>query len=88
MITNKNKFQVSHTTEDLIFEWEKEVPLVVDENIELPQFDIVKNHTADCSQEYSTGRNLILFCTMLFLFNLVILFRHFFIIFGLLCELN
>ena len=46
---------VSHTTEDLIFEWDPDVPLVVDEYIELPQFDLVRNRTADCSQVYSTG---------------------------------
>ncbi|KAJ8965668.1 hypothetical protein NQ317_015556 [Molorchus minor] len=31
------------------------VPLVVDENIELPQLALVKNNTADCTQVYSTG---------------------------------
>ncbi|KAL7633300.1 UNVERIFIED_CONTAM: hypothetical protein RMT77_016405 [Armadillidium vulgare] len=46
---------LSHTTEDLIFEWDPDVPLVVDTNIELPQFDLVNNRTADCSQTYSTG---------------------------------
>ncbi|KAK8374118.1 hypothetical protein O3P69_010949, partial [Scylla paramamosain] len=45
----------SHTTEDLVFDWEPEVPLVVDDNIELPQFDLVGNHTADCTQVYHTG---------------------------------
>ncbi|XP_063854184.1 glycine receptor subunit alpha-4-like [Scylla paramamosain] len=46
---------LSHTTEDLVFDWEPEVPLVVDDNIELPQFDLVGNHTADCTQVYHTG---------------------------------
>lgn len=32
-----------------------EVPLVVDEHIELPQLALIKNYTADCTQVYSTG---------------------------------
>lgn len=39
----------------MIFQWDPEVPLVVDENIELPQLGLVKNYTADCTQVYSTG---------------------------------
>lgn len=46
---------VSHTTEDLIFQWDPDVPLVVDDSIELPQLALIKNNTADCSQVYSTG---------------------------------
>lgn len=46
---------VSHTTDDMIFQWDPDVPLVVDENIELPQLALVKNYTADCTQVYSTG---------------------------------
>lgn len=46
---------VSHTTDDMIFQWDPDVPLVVDEHIELPQLALVRNHTADCSQVYSTG---------------------------------
>lgn len=46
---------LSHTTDDMIFQWDPEVPLVVDENIELPQLGLVKNYTADCTQVYSTG---------------------------------
>ncbi|XP_048526295.1 glycine receptor subunit alpha-2 isoform X2 [Dendroctonus ponderosae] len=46
---------LSHTTDDMIFQWDPDVPLVVDENIELPQLALVKNHTADCTQVYSTG---------------------------------
>jgi hypothetical protein len=47
---------VSHTTDDMIFQWDPDVPLVVDENIELPQLQLVKNKTADCTQVYSTGK--------------------------------
>lgn len=39
----------------MIFQWDPDVPLVVDENIELPQLALVHNHTADCTQVYSTG---------------------------------
>lgn len=39
----------------MIFQWDPEVPLVVDEHIELPQLALVKNNTADCTQVYSTG---------------------------------
>ncbi|XP_075237465.1 glycine receptor subunit alpha-2-like [Lycorma delicatula] len=46
---------LSHTTDDMIFQWDPEVPLVVDEHIELPQLQLVKNYTADCTQVYSTG---------------------------------
>lgn len=47
---------VSHTTDEMIFQWDPDVPLVVDENIELPQLQLVKNYTADCTQVYSTGK--------------------------------
>lgn len=43
-------FKVSHTTDDLKFEWDPDVPLVVDEYIELPQLALIKNFTADCTQ--------------------------------------
>lgn len=39
----------------MIFQWDPDVPLVVDEHIELPQLALVQNHTADCTQVYSTG---------------------------------
>lgn len=46
---------VSHTTDDMVFQWDPDIPLVVDENIELPQLQLVSNKTEDCSQVYSTG---------------------------------
>ncbi|XP_042875417.1 glycine receptor subunit alpha-2-like [Penaeus japonicus] len=46
---------LSHTTDDLVFQWERSVPLVVDDHIELPQQMIVSNTTSDCTQVYSTG---------------------------------
>ena len=46
---------VSHTNADLVFMWQDLNPLIVDENIELPQLDLVANVTGDCTQIYSTG---------------------------------
>jgi histamine-gated chloride channel len=46
---------VSHTTHDLVFKWNITDPLVVNPDIELPQLDIAKNMTEDCTLEYSTG---------------------------------
>jgi len=48
-------FPVSHTTADLIFKWNLTDPLVVNPDIELPQLDITRNDTEDCTLEYSTG---------------------------------
>lgn len=48
-------FIVSHTTEDLVFRWNHTDPLVVNNQIELPQLDISRNDTEDCTLEYSTG---------------------------------
>lgn len=46
---------VSHTTDDLVFEWEEDVPLDVWKNIELPQLQLEGNYTNDCTQVYATG---------------------------------
>ncbi|XP_071043385.1 glycine receptor subunit alpha-2 [Parasteatoda tepidariorum] len=46
---------LSYTTDDLLFDWEEITPLVVDENIELPQLDLIKTERGDCTQVYSTG---------------------------------
>lgn len=48
---------VSHTTDDMIFQWDPSVPLVVDDNIELPQLALVKNYTADCEYEREPFEN-------------------------------
>ncbi|XP_065583198.1 glycine receptor subunit alpha-2-like [Artemia franciscana] len=48
---------LSHTTDDLVFAWEDETPLVVD-RIELPQLDLVENATGDCTHVYSTVVNV------------------------------
>lgn len=34
----------------MIFVWDPEVPLVVGDDIELPQLALIKNYTADCTQ--------------------------------------
>ncbi|KAF8771549.1 Glycine receptor subunit alpha-4 like protein [Argiope bruennichi] len=46
---------LSYTTDDLLFDWEQEVPLVVDEDIELPQHNLVDTSLGDCTKVYSTG---------------------------------
>nr|WMV64448.1 histamine-gated chloride channel subunit [Pardosa pseudoannulata] len=46
---------LSYTTDDLVFDWEEDVPLVVDDSIELPQHNLVETRLGDCTQEYSTG---------------------------------
>ncbi|GFR11287.1 glycine receptor subunit alpha-3 [Trichonephila clavata] len=46
---------LSHTTDDLIFDWDESVPLVVSEDIELPQLDLMQTEKKDCTQHYSTG---------------------------------
>ncbi|GFU57919.1 hypothetical protein NPIL_600051, partial [Nephila pilipes] len=45
---------VSYTTDDLIFDWEEDVPLVVDDSIELPQHNLVDTTLGDCTKVYST----------------------------------
>ncbi|GFU07526.1 hypothetical protein NPIL_207851, partial [Nephila pilipes] len=47
----------SYTTDDLIFDWEEDVPLVVDDSIELPQHNLVDTTLGDCTKVYSTGIN-------------------------------
>lgn len=51
---------VSHTTFDLVFKWNLTDPLVTNPDIELPQLDIAKNFTEDCTLEYSTGESFLL----------------------------
>lgn len=57
---------VSHTDQDLVFIWNMTDPLVVNEDIELPQQDISKIYTTDCTVEYSTGN----FTCLAVVFNL------------------
>ncbi|KAG8192425.1 hypothetical protein JTE90_017956 [Oedothorax gibbosus] len=57
---------LSHTVDDLIFLWNISSPLVVSEDVELPQLDIVESNTEDCTLEYSTGN----FTCLAVVFNL------------------
>lgn len=57
---------MSHTDHDLVFIWNLTDPLVVNPEIELPQLDIAKNYTSDCTIEYSTGN----FTCLAVVFNL------------------
>lgn len=47
---------LSHTTDDLVFEWFplEDQPLVV-EALQLPQLELIRNTTEDCTASYSTG---------------------------------
>ncbi|KAL3191967.1 hypothetical protein MRX96_050382 [Rhipicephalus microplus] len=46
---------LSYTTDDLVFSWDDNVPLVVDDAIELPQHNLVETALSDCTTVYSTG---------------------------------
>jgi len=65
-ICNMQIESLSHTTYDLIFKWNVTDPLVTNPDIELPQLDIAKNSTEDCTLEYSTGN----FTCLAVVFNL------------------
>merc|ERR1712223_1457154 len=49
-------FAVSHTTDDLVFIWDPQMPLDVDKGIELPQLELISTKNDDCTTEYSTGK--------------------------------
>ena len=55
-VVNISGVLVSHTTDDLIFEWypPESIPLVV-EPLQLPQLELIHNTTEDCTTSYSTG---------------------------------
>jgi len=50
-----NFLLVSHTTDDLIFIWDPQMPLDVDKGIELPQLELMSTKSDDCTTVYSTG---------------------------------
>ncbi|XP_023341297.1 glycine receptor subunit alpha-4 isoform X2 [Eurytemora carolleeae] len=54
-ICNLKIESISHTTDDLVFEWDPIMPLDVDSGIELPQLELTHNFTGDCTTAYSTG---------------------------------
>ena len=59
-------FPVSHTTDDLVFIWDPQMPLDVDKGNELPQLELISTKNDDCTTEYSTGKENIsyqCFCT-------------------------
>jgi len=65
-VCNMQIESLSHTTYDLVFKWNITDPLVTNPDIELPQLDIAKNTTEDCTLEYSTGN----FTCLAVVFNL------------------
>ncbi|XP_064486603.1 glycine receptor subunit alpha-2-like [Ornithodoros turicata] len=46
---------LSHTTDDLVFHWDENDPLVVHKDFELPQLDLEETGLEDCTGIYSTG---------------------------------
>jgi hypothetical protein len=72
-----NIIEVSHTTLDLVFKWNITDPLVVNPSIELPQLDIARNTTEDCTLQYSTGK-LVWFPYNWWKVSLSSIFRFFF----------
>lgn len=46
---------LSYTTKDLVFDWEESDPLVVEDNIELPQHDLIEKKIDYCTTTYSSG---------------------------------
>ena len=56
-IKNGSFFAVSHTTDDLVFIWDPQMPLDVDKGIELPQLELISTKNDDCTTEYSTGKS-------------------------------
>ena len=56
---NSKNISVSHTTDDLVFIWDPQMPLDVDKGIELPQLELISTKNDDCTTEYSTGKNLL-----------------------------
>ena len=50
-----NFILVSHTTDDLVFTWDPQMPLDVDKGIELPQLELISTKNDDCTTVYSTG---------------------------------
>ena len=55
---NSKNISVSHTTDDLVFIWDPQMPLDVDKGIELPQLELISTKNDDCTTEYSTGKLL------------------------------
>ena len=50
-----NFILVSHTTDDLVFTWDPQMPLDVDKGIELPQLELISTKNDDCTTVSSFG---------------------------------
>ena len=57
LMCNSKNISVSHTTDDLVFIWDPQMPLDVDKGIELPQLELISTKNDDCTTEYSTGKH-------------------------------
>ncbi len=47
---------VSHTTDEVVYEWDPLVPLDFEHEPNLPMHALTKSETGDCTTEYSTGK--------------------------------
>ena len=47
---------VSHTTDEVVYEWDPLVPLDFEHEPNLPMHRLTKSETGDCTTEYSTGK--------------------------------
>lgn len=46
-----------YSTEDVVFKWVDENPIQINEETELPKYDVLDTKTGDCTKVYSTGKN-------------------------------
>ena len=44
-----------YSTDDLVFQWAKESPIQVKEDLVIPRYKMEKTETDDCTKVYSTG---------------------------------
>ena len=47
-----------YSTDDLVFQWAKESPIQVKEDLVIPRYKMEKTETDDCTKVYSTGRGV------------------------------
>ena len=48
-------FVDGHEDRDMKLDWVAKDPVQVDEELELPQFDLVEYNTTECTKSYKTG---------------------------------
>ena len=48
-------FPDAYSTEDLVLKWKQDDPVEVNDELELPQFDLINTEHMDCTRHYTTG---------------------------------